>query len=277
MGSLFIVGTPIGNLKDISIRAIETLKEVDFILAEDTRVTLKLLNKYCIKKHVISYHEHNKNSKTFNVMEKLKKGEKAAIVSDAGMPLICDPGSELVRRCYEEKINVFVVPGPCALVSALALSGMACSRFTFYGFLPVNRNNKIKTLNFLKTLPHIVVLYEAPHKLIKTLKDLLNYFGDRQVVAVKEITKIHETVILNKLSKMVEHFQTKEKPKGEFVLIVEGNEENAKEETNLEDVLNFAQSLINGGEKPTTAAKKATENTNFKKNYIYKKLVNSLK
>ena len=276
-GSLKIVGTPIGNLKDSSFRAIETLKEVDFILAEDTRVTLKLLNKYNIKKHLVSYHEHNKNFKTSSLIERLKKGEKAAIVSDAGMPLVCDPGSELVKKCYEEKIKVEIVPGPCALISALALSGMVCSRFTFYGFLPVNKGNRNKALEFLKTLPHMVVFYEAPHKLIKTLKDLLSFFGDREIVVVKEITKIHETVILNKLSKMVEYFEEKEKPKGEFVLILKGAEETPNEEKSLEDILNFAQSLINEGEKTTTAAKLATKNTNFKKNDIYKKLINSSK
>ncbi len=274
-GCLYIVGTPIGNLSDVSDRALKTLNSVDFIVAEDCRVTLKLLNKYCIKKPVFSHHKFS-NFKTANIIiKKILKGDSAAIVSDAGMPLICDPGEVLVNLCYENSIAVKVVPGPCALIAALSLSGVNCSRFTFFGFLSTKKTSRVKSLLFLKNIPHTLVFYEAPHKIVKTLKDFLKYFGDRKIIIVKEITKIHESVQIFTISKALSFYESLNSIKGEFVLIVEKNIENLEKKFLLKDAIEIAKKLIFQGEKPVEAAKTAARITNFRKNEIYKHITKS--
>ncbi len=270
-GKLYVVGTPIGNLEDVTHRAISTLKEVDFIVAEDTRVTIKLLNRYGIKKKIYSNHKFSEEKETMFLVEKILKGEFAALVSDAGTPCICDPGDVLVRLCREREIEVVVVPGVCALVAALSISGIDCSRFTFYGFLSQSTKERKKALLFLKELNHTVILYEAPHKLLKTLKDILEYFKDREIILVKELTKVHEFVELTTVSKAVEKYE-KEEIKGEYVLILKGNIEK-KEKVSLEEAIEFAKHLISTGEKATSAAKKAALFFNFSKGEIYKNLL----
>lgn len=270
-GKLYVVGTPIGNLKDITFRAISILKEVDFIIAEDTRVTIKLLNRYGIKKKIYSNHKFSEEKETMFLVEKILKGELAALVSDAGTPCICDPGDVLVRLCRERGIEVVVVPGVCALVAALSISGIDCSRFTFYGFLPLDTKERKKALLFLKELSHTVILYEAPHKLLKTLKDILEYFKDREIILVKELTKVHELVEPTTVSKALEKYKGEE-IKGEYVLILKGVLEN-KGQGSLEEAIEFAKHLISTGEKATAAAKKAALFFNFSKGEIYKKML----
>ena len=270
-GSLYVVGTPIGNLDDISKRALFVLGMVNFIVAEDTRVTLKLLNRYGIKKKLYNYHKFSDINKIEFFIEKILSGESAAVVSDAGMPCICDPGEKIVSLCHEKGISVFVVPGPCALISAISLSGINCKRFTFFGFLSTTNKNRIKALNFLKDLEHPVVLYEAPHKLLKTLRDLLRFFKDRRIIIVKEITKIYESVEIETLSSAVQKYESKTSIKGEFVLVLDGVKIEEKE-TSFEDALRFAKKLMDAGEKASVAAKKSAVQFNLKKTEIYKKL-----
>ncbi len=270
-GKLYVVGTPIGNLEDITFRAISILKEVDFIIAEDTRVTLKLLNRYGIKKKIYSNHKYSEEKETMFLVEKILKGELAALVSDAGTPCICDPGDVLVRLCREREIEVVVIPGACAAISALSISGIDSARFTFYGFLPRDIKERKKVLLFLKELNHIVVLYEAPHKLLKTLKDILEYFKDREIVLVKELTKVHELVESTTVIKAIEKYE-KEEIKGEYVLIVKGAIKR-EEKGSLEEAIEFAKQLILNGEKVTSASKKAALFFNFSKGEIYKKLI----
>lgn len=274
-GCLYIVGTPIGNLNDISKRALETLNIVDFIIAEDCRVTLKLLNKYKIKKPLFSHHKFS-SLKTANlIVNKILNGESAAIVSDAGMPLICDPGETIVNLCYEKGINVTVVPGPSALISALSLSGLSCKRFTFFGFLSTKKTSRINSLMFLKNIPHTLIFYEAPHKLVRTLKDFLKYFNDCKIIIIKEITKIHESVQKFTISEAIKFYESQNSIKGEFVLIVEKNNETSQKQYTLKDAVTIAKNLMLHGEKASDAAKKAAKITNFKKSYIYKHILNT--
>ncbi len=271
MGKLYVVGTPIGNLGDFSPRAIETLKKVDFIAVEDTRVTVKLLNHFEIKKEMLAYYEHNKNSKGNLIIERILKGESCALVSDAGMPAISDPGEDLVRQAYENGIEVESVPGPSALITALAISGMPSGRFCFEGFLTMNKIGRRQHLEELKTEKRTMIFYEAPHKLNATLKDMLNYFGDRKISVVRELTKLHETVMHTKLSEAVEYFENNT-PRGEFVLIVGGaNEE--KVVYTLEDALKIAANLVSEGQSTSAAAKEAANITGLKKGDIYKSLL----
>lgn len=271
-GKLYVVGTPIGNLQDITFRAISTLKEVDFIIAEDTRVTIKLLNRYGIKKKIYSNHKFSEEKETMFLVEKILKGELAALVSDAGTPCICDPGGVLVRLCREREIDIIVVPGVCALVAALSISGIDCTRFTFYGFLPTNAKERKKALLFLKELEHTVILYEAPHKLIKTLKDILKYFNDRCIILAKELTKIYESVELTTVSKAIDKYENIEEIKGEYVLIVKGLLKSERKGS-LDEAIEFAKQLILAGEKATSAAKKSALFFNFSKGEIYKNLL----
>ncbi len=271
-GRLYVVGTPIGNLGDMSPRAVETLGKVDFIAAEDTRVTVKLLNHFNIKKEMLSYYEHNKNSKGNLIIERLLKGETCALVSDAGMPAISDPGEELVKTARENGIEVESVPGPSALITAISISGFPCGRFCFEGFLSMNKINRREHLESLKTEKRTMVFYEAPHKLPATLKDMLAFFGDRQIVLVRELTKIHETVFKTTLSSAIEYY-AQTPPKGEFVLIVKGAEEN-KKEYSLKDALQIAEKLIADGGSTSSAAKEAAEITGIKKGDIYKAILN---
>ena len=271
-GALYIVGTPIGNLGDFSPRAQEVLGSVDFIAAEDTRVTVKLLNHFDIKKPLISYFEHNKFEKGDYICDRIIAGESCALVSDAGMPAISDPGELLVMQCAERDIPVYVVPGPSAVVSALAVSGLPTGRFSFEGFLSVNKKSRREHLSEIKNDKRTLIFYEAPHKLIYTLKDMLEAFGDRKISIVREITKIHEEVKRTTISEAVE-FYTENNPKGEFVLVLEGAkiEETVKEFT-LEDAVALAEEKMEEGLSASEAAKFAAAQSKFKKGDIYREL-----
>ena len=272
-GKLYVVGTPIGNLGDFSPRAVETLRNADFIAAEDTRVTVKLLNHFEIKKEMLAYYEHNKNSKGNLIIERMLKGETCALVSDAGMPAISDPGEQLVRQARENGIEVESVPGPSALITALSISGMPSGRFCFEGFLSVNRISRREHLQSLVNEQRTMIFYEAPHKLEATLRDMLNFFGDREIALVKELTKLHETVIKTTFSKALELFETNP-PKGEYVLIIKGAEPEKTEYT-LEDAVDIAKKLIEQGNAVSAAAKESAAITGLKKGDIYKAVLNS--
>ena len=274
-GKLYVVGTPIGNLSDFSERGREALEKADFIAAEDTRVTLKLLNHFGIKKEMISYYEHNKRDKGEFIINRILKGESCALVSDAGMPVISDPGEELVRAAHEAGVTVESVPGPCALVTALAISGMPSGRFCFEGFLSVNKISRRKHLEELKNEKRTMIFYEAPHKLPATLKDMLEAFGDRRAALVRELTKIHETVFRTTLSAAAEYYE-QTPPKGEFVLIIDGKQEE-EEVCSLENAVELAKKLMEGGSSLSAAAKEAAESTGVKKSEIYKILLDSKK
>ena len=267
-GKLYLVGTPIGNLGDLTPRAAKTLTEADFIAAEDTRVTVKLLNYLGIKKPMLSYYEHNKKARGGEIIERLLKGENCALVTDAGMPAISDPGEDMVNLAYENGIAVESVPGPSAVVTALALSGMPSGRFTFEGFLTVNKPGRRAHLNEIKNEKRTMIFYEAPHKLLSTLEDMLSVFGDRKIAIVRELTKIHEEVIHTCFSKAIEKYK-EAAPKGEFVLIVSGY--SAEEKTySLDEAINLAKEFYKNGDNASLAAKKAAEITNIKKGDIYK-------
>ncbi len=271
-GKLYVVGTPIGNLEDFSPRAVRILVEADFIAAEDTRVTLKLLNHFEIKKEMLSYYEHNKNAKGNLIIERILKGESCALVSDAGMPAISDPGEDLVRQAHENGITVESVPGPSALITALAISGMESGRFCFEGFLSVNKISRKKHLEEIKNEKRTMIFYEAPHKLPATLHDMLAYLGDRKISLVRELTKIHETVMNTTLSKAAEYY-TDNTPRGEFVLIIEGKKEEEAAGYSFEDAVNLAKMLIKDGKSTSSAAKEAAEVSKYRKSEIYKELI----
>lgn len=271
-GILYVVGTPIGNLGDFSQRAIETLESVDFICAEDTRVTIKLLNHFGIKKPLLSYHEHNAVSSSGNIVKRLQGGENCAIVTDAGMPCISDPGQQLVEVCCELGISIKVVPGATAALSALAISGLDTSRFSFEGFLSVTRKSRIEHLTSVANYPNTMIFYEAPHKLLNTLKDMLEYFGNRRISLCRELTKIHEEVFRTTLSQAVEYYSATN-PKGEFVLIIEGCKNQTQQEYTLEKAVEYAKKLVSEGQKKTHAAKMASEVSGFSKSEIYSALL----
>lgn len=274
IGRLTLVGTPIGNLSDVSPRALEALAAADFIAAEDTRVTVHLLNHFTIKKPLVSYHEHNKRVSGQGICDRLLAGENGVLVSDAGLPAISDPGEDLVRMCHEQGISVGIVPGPCALVTALALSGMPAGRFTFEGFLSMNKHARREHLAELKDETRTMIFYEAPHKLHATLKDFYTTFGDRPIALVRELTKIHEEVIRTTLTAAIERFET-EAPRGEFVVIVGGAAKRAQETLTLEQAIAVARDLVNDGLSATAAAKQAAAETGYRKNEIYKGLVDT--
>lgn len=221
-GSVYLVATPIGNLEDITLRAIRVLNEVDIIVAEDTRQTLKLLNHLKISKPMISYHRHSSKDKKLEIIEKVKNGENIAIVSDAGTPIISDPGEEIVKIALEEKIRVIPIPGPCALISGIIASGLDAKEFTFLGFLPLNKKLRNKKLEEIKESKNTIIIYEAPHKLRVTLEDLKKITNNRKIVLAREITKIHEEYISGTAEKLLEEITS---PKGEFVIIIERKEE----------------------------------------------------
>jgi 16S rRNA (cytidine1402-2'-O)-methyltransferase len=232
-GKLYVVGTPIGNLSDFSPRAIQTLQEADFIAAEDTRVTLKLLNRFEIKKPMVSYFEHNKYERGEVICSRIEAGETCALVSDAGMPAISDPGEMLVAQCAERGIQVLAVPGPSAVVTALAISGLPTERFTFEGFLSVDKKSRRARLEEVKTERRTMVFYEAPHKLASTLSDMLAAWGDRRIALVRELTKIHEEVIHTTLAQAAARYADGS-AKGEFVLVIEGASAQEQAEYTLE-------------------------------------------
>lgn len=270
-GKLYVVGTPIGNLEDISARAIRILSEVDFIAAEDTRVTIKLLNHFNIKKPMISYFEHNKITRGEIIIEKLLQGQAAAIVTDAGMPAISDPGEELVREAIEKGIPVESVPGPSALTAALSISGMKSRRFCFEGFLPQDKKERKERLLALGREERTMVFYEAPHRLLKTLDEFYSYFGNRNVGLIKEITKTHETVLKMSLEEAVNYYKDVQ-IKGEYVIIVSGAEK-AETEFTLSRAVEMAMEMIANGDTINNAAKSAAQITGIKKSDIYNEVI----
>lgn len=270
-GKLYVVGTPIGNMSDFSPRAIETLSSVSFIAAEDTRVTLKLLNRFEIKKPMVSYFEHNKRERGEYICSRIENGEDCAIVTDAGMPCISDPGEDLIALCAERGIQTVVVPGPSAVISALAVSGLSTGRFCFEGFLSVNKKSRREHLQALKNETRTMVFYEAPHKLPATLEDLYSAFGERRLSIVREITKLHEEVIRT-TTKEACRLYTENPLKGEIVLVLDGAkiEDTKLSDRTLSDAVNAALKLEKDGMSPAAAAKEAASLYGFKKNDIYK-------
>ncbi len=271
-GRLTLVGTPIGNLSDFSPRAVDALHACDVIAAEDTRVTLRLLNHFGIKKPLVSYFEHNKREKGEQLCARMEAGEHIVLVSDAGMPAISDPGEDLVRLCRERGIPVGCVPGPSAVITALALSGMPAGRFTFEGFLSVSKRSRREHLQAIRHEPRTMIFYEAPHKLPYTLADLLDTLGDRPLALCRELTKLHEEVITTTLAEAVTRFKD-ESPRGEFVLIVGGAPQEESAPATLEDAVALAQEFIEEGAGVSDAAKRAPAETKIKKSDIYRVLV----
>ncbi len=272
MSVLYVVGTPIGNLGDISPRALETLQSVDFIAAEDTRVTLKLLNYFGIKKPMVSYFEHNKEYRGEIICDRIKQGETCAIVTDAGMPCISDPGELLVKQCEGFGIRTIVVPGPSAVISALCVSGLATGRFCFEGFLSVNKKSRSEHLESLLSETRTMIFYEAPHKLPNTLKDLYETFSDRKLTIARELTKLHEEIIRTTTKEAFEKYSDGSL-KGEIVLVLEGKTATKEEDYTVSDAVEIAKKFISEGMKPTDAAKEASKITKIRKNDIYKELI----
>ena len=270
-GRLTLVGTPIGNLSDFSPRAVEALQACDFIAAEDTRVTLKLLNHFGIQKPLVSYHDHNRRERGEQLCARLLGGENGVLVSDAGMPAISDPGEDLVDLCHQKGIPVGVVPGPTAVCSALALAGLPTGRFTFEGFLDVNKKPRRAHLDSVKNEMRTMVFYEAPHKLKGTLEDLLSVLGDRRIALVREITKIHEEVIRTTLSEACARYG-QETPRGEFVIVVEGAAPAEKTAVAPEEAAVLARAYMAEGMSPSEAAKTAAAECGLKKGDVYRLL-----
>jgi len=271
-GRLTLVGTPIGNLSDFSPRAIEALQGCDFIAAEDTRVTLKLLNHFGIQKPLVSYHEHNKRERGEQLCARLLNGENGVLVSDAGMPAISDPGEDLVDLCHRKGIPVGVVPGPTAVCSALALAGLPTGRFTFEGFLDVNKKSRRAHLESVQKETRTMVFYEAPHKLKGTLEDLLKVLGDRRIALVREITKIHEEVIRTTLSEACARYE-QEDPRGEFVIVVEGAAPAEKAAATPDEAAALAKAYMTEGMSPSEAAKIAAAECGLKKGDVYRLVI----
>ena len=272
-GKLYIVGTPIGNLGDMTYRAAETLEKVDFICAEDTRVTLGPLNHFEIKNRLVSVHEHTSQKICEEIADRIAAGESCAIVSDAGMPCISDPGAQLIEACIKRGIEPEVVPGPTAVASAVALSDIPSGRFAFEGFLSVTKKQRYEHLKQVSRDTHTLVFYEAPHKLPATLRDMLEYFGDRRISICRELTKLHEEVIRTTLSEAVKRYEA-ENPRGEFVLVVEGfKAEGEGTEITLEKAAKQAAALIDKGMKPSEACKETAAITGFKKSDIYNEVL----
>ncbi len=269
MGKLFVVGTPIGNLGDLSARAVQTLQDCDFVAAEDTRVSLKLLNHFGIKKPMVSYYEHNLRERGEQILQRIESGETCAVITDAGMPCISDPGEDLVRLCAERGVEVVVVPGPSAVISALAVSGLTTSRFAFEGFLSVKRTSRFEHLEQVKRDTRTLIFYEAPHKLLSTLTDMLAVFGDRKISLARELTKIHEEVRRTTLSKAVEWY-TEHSPRGEFVLVIEGASAKEEEPPTLEEAVEMVKTLADKGLSLSDAARDVARQTGYKKGQLYK-------
>jgi 16S rRNA (cytidine1402-2'-O)-methyltransferase len=268
-GILYLVPTPIGNLGDISIRCRETLEQADFIAAEDTRVTLKLLNHLGIKKSLVSYYEHNKASKGDFIVERILNGETCALVSDAGSPAISDPGEELVKQCAEAGITVCAIPGPCAVITALSISGQSTGRFCFEGFLSMSKKSRREHLESLTEEQRTMVFYEAPHKLVNTLEDMAAVFGkDRPLSLCRELTKLHEEVVRTTLGEAIEKYSA-QPPKGEFVLVVAGAPEKQKEVFTSDDAAGRVRALMKTGMSRKDAVKQTAKELNLPKNVVY--------
>ena len=268
-GMLYLVPTPIGNLGDISIRCRETLEQADFIAAEDTRVTLKLLNHLGIKKSLVSYYEHNKASKGNVILDRILSGETCALVSDAGSPAISDPGEDLVKQCAEAGITVCAIPGPCAVITALSISGQSTGRFCFEGFLSTAKKSRREHLEALIGERRTMIFYEAPHKLLSTLEDMAAVFGsDRPISLCRELTKLHEEVVRTTLGEAVEKY-TAQPPKGEFVLVLAGAPEQIKETATTGDAVERVRSLMESGLSRKDAIKQAAKELDLPKNVVY--------
>lgn len=270
-GKLTLVGTPIGNLGDISPRALRALEEADFIAAEDTRVTLRLLNHFDIKKPLVSYFEHNKYQSGDKILERILAGESCALVTDAGMPAVSDPGEELVALCARAGIEVTAVPGPSAVVTAVALSALPAGRFTFEGFLSTSGRSRQAHLDSLRGETRAMVFYEAPHKLARTLSDLAETLGaGRQVSLCRELTKLHEEVIRTTLGEAAARYAS-EQPRGEFVLVVAGADESAEPRLSEAEALALVREYRDGGLSLKDAAKRAAAESGYSRNELYSK------
>ena len=268
-GTLYLVPTPIGNLGDISRRVADTLAAADFVAVEDTRVTVKLLNHLELKKPMVTYHRHNKDTAGPAILERLLAGESCALVTDAGTPAISDPGEDLVALCAQAQVPVEAIPGPCALVTALSVSGLPTGRFTFEGFLPMNRKNRRAQLEQLREEGRTMVFYEAPHKLTATLDDLRDTFGPgRRVAVCRELTKLHEQVLRTTLGEAVEHF-AQTPPRGEFVLVVEGSPAPVQQEGDPRQALERVEQLREQGLSLKEAAAQAAAEFGMKKRALY--------
>ena len=268
-GILYLVPTPIGNLGGISLRARQTLENADFIAAEDTRVSLKLLNHLEIKKPLVSYYEHNKTFKGGRIVERILAGETCALVSDAGSPAISDPGEDLVKECAAAGITVCAIPGPCAAITALSISGQSTGRFCFEGFLSMSKKSRREHLDSLRAEKRTMIFYEAPHKLMNTLEDMVEVFGaERPVSFCRELTKLHEEVLRTTLGQAIVHF-TETPPKGEFVLVVAGAPEEAKEIPTATDAAGRVNALISQGLSRKDAIKQTAQELGLPKNAVY--------
>ena len=268
-GILYLVPTPIGNLGDISLRAKQTLENADFIAAEDTRVTLKLLNHLEIKKSLVSYYEHNKTFKGSRIVERILAGETCALVSDAGSPAISDPGEDLVKQCAQAGITVCAIPGPCAAITALSISGQATGRFCFEGFLSMSKKSRREHLDSLRGEKRTMIFYEAPHKLMNTLEDMTQVFGaDRPISFCRELTKLHEQVLRTTLGEAIAYY-TEKPPKGEFVLVVAGAPEEEKELPSATDAAARVKQLMAQGLSRKDAVKQTAQELNLPKNTVY--------
>ena len=273
-GMLYLVPTPIGNLGDISERCRRTLEEADFIAAEDTRVSLKLLNYLGIKKSLVSYYEHNKAFKGNVILDRILAGETCALVSDAGSPDISDPGEDLVRLCAENGITVTAIPGPCAVITALSISGLPTGRFCFEGFLSTAKKSRKEHLQSLVGETRTMIFYEAPHKLLSTLEDLAEFFGaDRKISLCRELTKLHEEVVRTTLGEAIEKY-TANAPKGEFVLVVDGAAPAEKEVPTAEDAGEMVKRLMSEGLSRKDAIKQTAKALDLPKNVVYDAALN---
>lgn len=273
-GKLYIVATPIGNLEDITLRAINILKAVDIIIAEDTRHSLKLLNHLEISKPLISYHRHNEEDKTESILEKIEEGKNIALISDAGTPVISDPGEFIVKEAIEREISIIPVPGACAIITALMAAGVDTRNFTFYGFLSLNKKIRIKELEQIKNNINTVILYEAPHKIKNTLQDLENYVEGRKIVLARELTKIHEEFIRGSIKEIKDKLQN---PKGEYVVIIDKNEninENEENELNKLSIEEHYKYYEKKGLDKKEIIKKIAKDRQVAKNEIYKEFIN---
>ena len=268
-GTLYLIGTPIGNLSDFSPRAVETLSSVDFIAAEDTRVTLKLLNHFDIHKPLVSYYEHNKYASGEKIVQRILAGESCGLVTDAGMPAVSDPGEDIVRMCMDQGIPVTTIPGPTALITALVLSGLPTGRFCFEGFLSTNNKSRREHLEELQNEARTMIFYEAPHKLRKTLSDLKEAFGDdRRISLCRELTKLHEEVLPFSLSEAVRYYEEHD-PKGEYVLILEGRTEESDSILSEEEALALVAKYRAEGRSLKESCKLASSQSGYSKNELY--------
>lgn len=273
-GMLYLVPTPIGNLGDISPRCRETLEQADFIAAEDTRVSLKLLNHLGIRKSLVSYHQHNQNQKGQGIVDRILAGETCALVSDAGSPAISDPGEELVKQCAQAGITVCAIPGPCALVTALSISGQSTGRFCFEGFLSTAKKSRMEHLESLKWETRTMIFYEAPHKLLSTLEDMEKVFGPQRPISLcRELTKLHEEVIRTTLSGALDLY-AQQSPKGEFVLVVAGAEPEEKPQATPEEAAAQVARLMEQGLSRKDAVKQTAEALGLPKNLVYDAALN---